>query len=79
MQVCMENTVMQLSQLQLQPTIMNDIKRAQQETKDERFRRLMEKAQARKIPGYEMSHDGMLSYKGRAAVPKGSSAITEIL
>ena len=28
LQVCMENTVMQLSQLQLQPAIMDDIKRA---------------------------------------------------
>ena len=77
--VYVEGAVAQLSQLRLQPTLLDEIKQAQEETNDERFQRLKERAQKRELPDYELDSTGLLRYRGRLAIPKGAAAIVEVL
>jgi hypothetical protein len=77
--VCVEGMVAQMSQLRLQSTLFDNIRKDQDQTNDEEFHELRDKVSRGKIKDFTIEDDGLMRYKGRLVIPKRSSVIPEVL
>jgi hypothetical protein len=78
--VCVKGIAAQLSQMSLQPTLMEEIRRSQEETIDEEFHKLKQRAShVDEKADFKVGSDGLVRYRGRLAIPRGSSVIPIVL
>ncbi|KAL5995525.1 hypothetical protein ACLOJK_025588, partial [Asimina triloba] len=68
--VCVEGLAAQISQLRLLPTLVDEIKQAQEQSQNELFQRLRERAQRGELPDFEIRVDEVMRFRGRMVIPK---------
>jgi hypothetical protein len=77
--VCVEGVTAQISHLTLQPNLIEEIKQAQDQTIDEEFHKLRDKASQDETSDFKVDENGLMRYKERLVIPRGSLVIPEVL